>query len=228
MQKVYIAVIVWCLNQPVLSRLKKVCEKEFILNKNKVLKKYFAVFIAATMMSGAIANGVVAAALSASTSLTIVHATEFPFRTAPSMISWPTWPTGPDHQIHPNSSGNIVLEPDGQGVYLHHVDMSYHALSWETNPFYTPYSTFSNTVNSMVVAVWSENNGQTFKVASWDYLARHTHNKHLESGMPSCWMGTMVHSVCDRKAGECNGRNRSNLYFSEYPSGNTSCWGIVD
>ena len=82
-------------------------------------------------------------------------------------------------------------------------------------------------MTGMLAAVWSKDGGKTFTLGSWDYLRATAHGKGIDAGMPDCWMGTMVHSICDRKPDECNGRNRSNLYFTEYPTGNSACWGSV-
>lgn len=164
------------------------------------------------------ATNTIAASLTASTSLTIVNVTEFRHGTATTIPGWGgDWPNDPTD----------LIVPGAQEVYLNNVHFDSHHMSWNTTPTNTPYPTFPNTVNSMIAAVWSVNGGQSYIFQSWDYLATTTHAKGIEGGMPSCWMGTMVHSVCDRKAGECNGRNKSNLYFTEYPSGNTNCWGTV-
>jgi len=160
-----------------------------------------------------------AATLTASTSLTVVNITEFRHGTASTITTWEgDWPNDPID----------VIVPGAQEVYLNNVHFTSHHMSWSTTPYITPYPVFPNTVNSMVAAVWSENNGASYIMQSWDYLASNTHAKGIEGGMPNCWMGTMVHSVCDRKPGECNGRNKSNLYFTEFPSDNTTCWGTVD
>ena len=160
-----------------------------------------------------------ATTLSASTSLTVVHVTDFRAGTAATVPTWEgDWPNDPTD----------VITPGSQEVYLHNVHFSSHHMSWSTTPTVTPYRSFPNTVNSMIAAVWSINGGKSFIMQSWDYLAKTTHAKGIEAGMPNCWMGTMVHSVCDRKANECNGRNKSNLYFTEFPSGSTTCWGTVD
>ena len=173
--------------------------------------------LAALLVSGFIVSGSIAQTLKASTSLTVVNVTELPFNSV-NITKWPgAWPNDP----------NDLINPQSQEVYLYNVHFTRDHMSWSTLPVNTPYPTFPNTVNSMVAAVWSTNGGKTFKLGSWDYLAKNTHAKGIHAGMPNCWMGTLVHSVCDRKAGECNGRNKSNLYFTEYPSGNTNCWGSL-
>ncbi len=172
----------------------------------------------AIVLSFSIISGATAASLTASTSATVVNVTEFPFNSI-DITQWSgPWPSDPDV---------VIPAPDGQEVYLNNVHFTATHMSWETTPYYTPYPSFGNGVNSMVAAVWSKDKGKTFKLGSWDYLSPTSHAKGIEGGMPDCWMGTLVHSICDRKAGECNGRNRSNLYFTEYPTGNTSCWGTV-
>lgn len=183
----------------------------------KILPMYILV-TCVMLLSCIVPQGASAAPITASTSATVVNVTEFPFNSI-DITQWAgPWPNDPDH---------VIPAPGGQEVYLNNVHFTATHMSWETTPFYTPYPTFPNTVNSMVAAVWSTDKGKTFKLGSWDYLSASTHAKGIEGGMPDCWMGTMVHSICDRKAGECNGRNRSNLYFTEYPSGNASCWGTV-
>lgn len=172
---------------------------------------------AVLLVSGFIVSGSVAQTLTASTSLTVVNVTEFPFNSV-DITRWPgAWPNDP----------NDLINPGYREVYLYNVHFTGDHMSWNTSPYLTPYPIFGNTVNSMVAAVWSLDGGRTFKLGSWDYLATSTHAKGIHAGMPNCWMGTLVHSVCDRKAGECNGRYKSNLYFTEYPSTNTSCWGTL-
>jgi hypothetical protein len=186
-----------------------------VKNDRRILKclGMLAVFL---LLNSLLLSGAVANTLTASTSLTIVHATEFPFNTAQQTITY-----GGDWPVTPTTEG-----PTGQEVYLNNVYFGSN-ISWTTTPNTTPYPVYPNTINSMIGAVWSTNGGQTFKVGSWDYLRNHTYFKGLHDGMPDCWMGTFVHTVCDRKAGECNGRNKSNVYFTEYPSGNNTCWGTV-
>ena len=163
-------------------------------------------------------SSTVAAKLTASTSLTVVNVTSYLSGTAPNIPTWDgDWPESPTTDYYPK----------GQNVYLNDVHFS-HNMTWVTSPYITPYPVFPNTINSMVVAIWSDDNGKTFNMQSWDYLRNSTHDRGLHNGMPNCWMGTMIHTVCDRKAGECNGRNKSNVFFQEYPSGYDNCWGTVD
>ncbi len=178
------------------------------------IKKYLSL---ALLVSCVVVEGAAAATLTDSTSLTVVNVTALEFNSI-DITQWEgDWPNDPTD----------LIKPESQEVYLNNVHFEPTHQSWNTTPYYTPYPTFPNTVNSMVAAVWSVDGGKTFKLGSWDYLAASTHAKGIEGGMPNCWMGTMVHSICDRKAGECNGRNKSNLYFTEYPSGNTACWGTL-
>lgn len=150
--------------------------------------------------------------LSDSTSLTAVNVTEF-VRSG-DVTKWPgAWPATAD-----------TLTPTENEVYLYGVTITPRRLAWESTPYKYPYDPFPNTIAAMISAVWSMDKGKTFKLQSWDYLTNTRHDKGLEHGMPDCWMGTMVHTLCDRKAGECNGRYRSNLYFTEYPVGNKNCW----
>jgi hypothetical protein len=192
-----------------------------ILNITSKIRKSLRV-LGALLLVSSVAGTVAYAAtplLTASTSMTVVHVTDFRHGTASTVPGWGgDWPNDPTD----------VIIPGSQEVYLDNVHFTSHHMSWATTPGVTPYPTFPNTVNSMIAAIWSVNNGKSFIMQSWDYLAKTTHAKGIEGGMPNCWMGTMVHSVCDRKAGECNGRNKSNLFFTEYPSGNTNCWGTPD
>jgi len=181
------------------------------------VKKYFSIACAALLITSVWAEGAMATALTASTSLTVVHVTEFVFNSV-DITQWEgDLPNDPDD----------LLIPENQEVYLNNVYFTTSYMSWETLPYKLPYPVFSNGMAGMVAAVWSKDNGKTFTLGSWDYLRETAHAKGIDAGMPDCWMGTMVHSICDRKVGECNGRNKSNLYFSEYPSGNSSCWGIL-
>lgn len=185
----------------------------------KVINMHLRIIGVILFVSCMVATASFAATLTASTSLTVVQVTDFRSGTASTVPSWGgDWPNDPTD----------LITPESQEVYLYDVYFSSHHMSWSTLPGVTPYPTFPNTVNSMIAAVWSINGGKSYIMQSWDYLASITHAKGIEAGMPNCWMGTMVHSVCDRKAGECNGRNKSNLYFTEFPSGTTTCWGTVD
>lgn len=168
------------------------------------------------MLSCGFVAGAMAASLTASTSLTVVNVTSF---RGADITRWGgAWPNSPD-----------TLKPQEQEAYINKVDFYPTTIEWylksASGVGVAPYPPFANGVSSLLCAVWSEDNGKTFQLKSWDYLAPATHVKRMENGMPNCWMGTIVHSVCDRSGGECNGRNRTNLYFEEYPSGSTNCWG---
>jgi len=192
-------------------------KRSLILNNINRVTIFFIVFSVASLVSFVTAKNSTAAALTASTSLTVVHVTEFRVGSA-DVTRWEgAWPNDPDDLINPES----------QEVYLNNVHFTATHMSWETTSYRLPYPVFPNAMTGMVAAVWSTDGGRTFKLQSWDYLRSTAHAKGIDAGMPDCWMGTMVHSICDRKADECNGRNRSNLYFTEYPSGNTSCWGTL-
>ncbi len=185
------------------------------------MKKYFTVLSAVFFMTSAGVASSTAGTLTASTSLTVVHVTEFLHYSA-DITKWGgAWPQPP---VAPNTAADIV-PPVSQEVYLSKVDFYPHTIEWFPTPRPTPYPRFGNGVSSMIAAVWSKDGGKTFKLQSWDYLSPATNVKGLEEGMPDCWMGTIIHSICDRKAGECNGRNRTNLMFEEFPSGSTGCWG---
>lgn len=187
----------------------------------KKIKKYLTVLSAVLLLTSGVVEASMAGTLTASTSLTVVHVTEFPAGSV-DITQWGgAWPQPP---VAPKTAADIV-NPVLQEVYMNKVDFYPHMMEWFTYPYPTPYPRFSNGINSMICAVWSTDGGKTFKLQSWDYLIPTSKGKGLEEGMPNCWMGSMVHSLCDRKAGECNGRNRSNLLFEEYPSGTTGCWG---
>lgn len=189
----------------------------FLSDMSTVRKKYFFMSCAALLMTSVAAEGAMATALTASTSLTVVHVTELAFNSV-DITRWEgDWPNDP----------NDLLIPESQEVYLNNVYFTPTHMSWETTPYTLPYPVFPNTMTGMVAAVWSKDKGKTYTLGSWDYLRNTAHSKGIEAGMPDCWMGTLVHSICDRKVGECNGRNKSNLYFTEYPSGNNSCWGTL-
>lgn len=181
------------------------------------VKRNFALLSTALLMSCFVAKGSLAAPLTDSTSLTIVHVTDLVFNSVDTTRWSGAWPNDP----------NDSMVPGSQEVYLNNVQFTATHILWETTPGPLPYPVFPNAIAGMIAAVWSQDNGRTFTLGSWDYLRNTAHAKGIDEGMPDCWMGTMVHSLCDRKPGECNGRNRSNLYFTEYPSGNTSCWGSL-
>lgn len=171
----------------------------------------------ALLVACVVVKSSMAATLTASTSLTVVHVTAFAFNSV-DITQWGgDWPNDPED----------LLNPEGQEVYLNNVNFTPTSMSWETIPYQLPYPVFPNFMTGMIAAVWSDDNGKTFTLGSWDYLRATAHAKGIDGGMPDCWMGTMVHSICDRKVDECNGRNKSNLYFTEYPSGNSSCWGTL-
>lgn len=192
-------------------------KRSFILSDVNRVQKKIIVFGAALIMSCVIAKASIATTLTASTSLTIVHVTEFAFGSV-DITQWEgDWPNDPDD----------LITPEGQEIYLNNVQFVLPQISWKTTPYRLPYPVFPNAMTGMVAAIWSKDRGKSFTLGSWDYLRATAHSKGIDAGMPDCWMGTLVHSLCDRKAGECNGRNKSNLYFTEYPSGNNSCWGSL-
>lgn len=187
----------------------------------KRLKKYFTVLSAVLLLTAAGVGSSVAETLTASTSLTVVNVTEFLYGSV-DVTQWPgAWPQPP---VAPETAADIG-NPVSQEVYLNNVYFTSHSMAWATFPQATPYPPFYNGINSMISAVFSLDGGKTFKLQSWDYLIPTSNGKGLEEGMPNCWMGTMVHTLCDRKPGECNGRYRSNLIFEEFTSGSTGCWG---
>jgi hypothetical protein len=141
----------------------------------------------------------------AKTTLTIVNVTEF-IRSGDVTRWGGSWPSSPD-----------TLAPSAQELYISSAVYGANHLGWITTPSVIPYPPFPNKLNSLLAAVWSLDGGKTFKLQSWDYLAPSSNAKDLAEGMPTNKIGTMIHSICDRKDGECNGRNRSNLIFSDYP-----------
>jgi len=187
------------------------------------INKFWLVTAASLLLTGVVVTSANAAPLTASTSLTIVNVTWFPFSSVDITRWGGAWPTSPDATLTSTGKPN----PSGKELYLNEVFLTRHSIWWDPIPRPTPYTPFGNGINSMICAVWSDDGGKTFGLGSWDYLAPTTDGKVTEQGMPNCWMGTIVHTLCDRKPGECNGRYRSNLIFEEWPSGNTSCWGIV-
>jgi len=196
-------------------------KRSFILKNIKRLRYHFVVLGGLWLLASGAAEVSIAATLTASTSLTVVNVTEF-LANSNDITQWGgAWPQPP---VAPKTPADIV-GPVDQELYIRKVDFYPHTMEWFTTPYPTPYRPFPNGVTSLVCAVWSMDGGKTFKLQSWDYLVSTTKVKSLEAGMPNCWMGTIVHAICDRKAGECNGRNRSNLIFEEYPSGSTGCWG---
>ena len=192
-------------------------KRGLILNDTITIKKHVIVLSTALILSCIATKSSIATTHTASTSLTVVHVTEWAFNSVDITRWGGAWPNDPDD----------LIIPEGQEVYLNNVQFIKPHISWKTTPYRLPYPVFPNAMTGMIAAVWSKDKGKTFTLGSWDYLRATAHSKGIDAGMPDCWMGTMVHSLCDRKAGECNGRNRSNLYFTEYPSGNSSCWGIL-
>ena len=168
-----------------------------------------------TSTYGRIDISVVVEGLRDRTSLTVVNATELRFGKGPTsadITRWPAWPnTTADQHFK-------LTTPESDRLYLFDVRYTSTEMSWKSLPHLPPYPAFPNGLNGMICAVWSENGGRTFIVQSWDYVADYSHGKHIAKGMPDGWMGAIVHSFCDFKAGECNGRNRSNLFFSSFPS----------
>ncbi|MBU0663071.1 MAG: hypothetical protein KJ990_00860 [Proteobacteria bacterium] len=190
-----------------------------LININR-MKKHFTILGTVLLLTSGFVD-VSQAGLTASTSLTVVHVTDFLHGSADITTWGGAWPQPP---VTPDTATDLG-SPQGQEVYLNDVFFTTHSIKWNTYPYRTPYPPFPNGLSSMICAVWSLDGGKTFKLQSWDYLTPTRHDKGLEEGMPNCWMGSIVHSLCDRKADECNGRNRTNLYFSEFPSGSTGCWG---
>ncbi len=189
---------------------KRLVERTVVVKNITKMKKYCLVCcvgVLASFLGLQIAN---AAPLSTSTNLTIVHLTS----AKPNDISTYAghWPTTPDASY-----------PTGSELYISHVGFTSGHVGWNTVPGKTPYGTWSNGINSILTAVWSKDGGRTFQLLSWDYLGPYTHGKHV-AGMPDCFMGTMISTLCDQKAGECNGRARSNLFFATYTDG-AACWG---
>lgn len=153
-----------------------------------------------------------------STSLTVVHVDDYHNHMVDPM--WPSWPPSPDAGP---PTASAPMEPDGQGVYLSNLSVGADHVSWDTAPATTPYLSYPNTINSMIAAVWSANDGATFSLSSWDWLANNTHYKTTGYAR-DCWVGIMVHSICDAQG--CNGQYRSNLHFAagveQFPE--PVCW----
>jgi hypothetical protein len=195
-------------------------KRSTILNIITKITKNRTLLSALLVASCVVVSTAAAASLTASTSLTIVHVTDYQSAGSSAVPGYTNdWPTSPDH---------TTPVPSGREMSLRNVYFTSHSMDWTTIPSTFPYGTFGNGLNAMVAAVWSKDGGKTFKMLSWDYLRPTTKGKGTEKGMPDCWMGTMIHTICDRKAGECNGRYRSNLFFTEWPSGAAGCWGTLE
>ena len=154
--------------------------------------------------------------LSNKTSLTVVNVTERRYGKSPTSVDVTKWTSWPDT----NNNNHLKLTtPEIAGrLYLYDVVYQPKVMNWKSLPHLSPYPDFPNGLNGMICAVWSEDGGRNFILQSWDYVADYSHGKGIEKGMPAQWMGAMVHTLCDFKAGECNGRSRSNLYFSQFPT----------
>lgn len=187
-----------------------------------IIKKVSLLSVA-LLISCIFVTGSIAATLTDSTSVTIVNVVQYP--SSYPVEHWPgAWPSSPDAKV--TADGQPA--PEGMEVYMTNVTYTVHSMHWVTIPYARPYPVFPNTISNMIVAVYSGDQGKSFYLQSWDYLQQSTSSKGTERGMPDCWMGAMVHSLCDRKPGECNGRYRSNLYFSTWPTGASGCWGTPD
>ncbi len=120
----------------------------------------------------------------------------------------PIWEMGEEYK-------DAVLEYATGNVYLNNVQFTSNSMSWEWAP--RPWVPFQNTVSGFLWAFWSEDGGLTYHGVMWDYITNNHTGKGLGCGMPAPWMGTMLSTVCDKKAGECNGRERTNIYFATHP-----------
>ena len=189
------------------------------------MQKFKLSFVVASMVTlfGVVTINSAVAEISAETSLTVMNVTENKLAGGASdLTTWPTWPTGPDHALAPDSNGDLKLDPNGKGLYLNKVSISAHYMSWNTTPYFTPYRQAANGLNSYIAAVWSVDEGRTFKAISWDYLAPTSHSKGLHTLASDCWVGVIVHSFHDYS------HNRSNVFFTEAPEANPDdiCWGV--
>lgn len=127
----------------------------------------------------------------------------------------------------PNDADDTI-RPEGQEVYLNNVVFSENELTWDTVPEVTPYPTFDTGINSLIAFVSSNDNGQIFTLNSWDFLTNSTHLKSISGGNDDCWRGVLIHSICDKTPGVCNGRYRSNVYFSGSDSWGSECWPVSE
>lgn len=193
------------------------------MNNMRNIKRFIIVSVMVVSMVSILVQGAFAASLTASTSLTIVNVTQLmPYSV--DITKWEgAWPSNPDATLDPRQmKANFE-------VYLNNVYLTSNTISWQTTPKYTPYIPFANGINAITAVVWSEDRGKTFKLASWDYLNPDTTFKVADDGFRDCWTGTMVHTICDRapNPAACNDRKRSNLNFTEYPTGAHGCWGTI-
>jgi len=135
----------------------------------------------------------------ATTSATIMNVTE-----------WrnPVWELGPEYM-------DAVVDYASGDVYLDNVQFTSETMSWDWTP--RPWVPFPNTISGFLWAFWSEDGGATFNALMWDYVSNQSTGKSLGRGMPTAWMGTMLSTVCDKKPDECNGRERTNVYFATHP-----------
>ena len=204
-------------------------------------------------------QGEAEAALSASTSMTIVNVagqtyggritsvdvTQWSIEkdTGIKTGNWPSKPglvppTGVPKFSSPEKVTDIKL-PTGKvelgslwyEVYLYDAHLSGHGQEWLTIPNVTPWAGFPEAggLNSMISNVYSVDEGETFWVHSWDYLAPDSSSKGGEGKWDDCFIGTMVHSFCEFSSTDCNGRYRTNLYFAVCDNCTkvpvADCWG---
>jgi len=102
-------------------------------------------------------------------------------------------------------------------VYINHVDIvGYQHIAWSMTPYPLPWARFPNTVAGVLSSVWTNNGGKTWSSLAWDYIGVTTTGKHQEGQTPGNlqWVGIFISTLCDHNPGECNGRERSNLYFT--------------
>ena len=162
--------------------------------------------------------------------LTSVDVTQWSTDYSATGIKTGNWPSIPGLPVlgSPATSSEITLPSSiWYEVYLYDVRISPKGQTWSTIPYATPWAGFPSTggLNSMVANVYSIDGGKNFWVHSWDYLGPIVHAKYGEGTWDDCWIGVMVHSFCDFDPEFCNGRFRSNLYFSAN-NGDPNCWGV--
>jgi hypothetical protein len=166
-----------------------------------------------------------AAPLTATTTLTVVNVTRNQYGsviTGEDVTKWSSWPyTGRDGKAHLQ-----LKNPDdfaGDSVRMDDAKVDRHIITWDSEPFVYPWRVLvSPSLNAMICSVFSEDDGKTFTLISWDYLTSSSHYIHLETPFPDhhVWIGTMVHSFCGFEgytSDKCNGTYRTNLMFEAYP-----------
>jgi len=181
------------------------------LNKQNKIIKFFGkigVIASIAIMSAS------AWALTAETTLTIVHQPRILFSSA-NIAPWDgAWPTSINAELTATGEPNV----SGKDVYLNAPNITNSDIFWNSIPFIYPYklaNPSAHTINTWITTVYSPN-GADWNMGSWDFLFQNTHAKHLENGPDGCWQGTVVNTLADNGKVRENiqERFRSNVFFS--------------